>query len=111
VPTHGNDGKKFYALKAPGILDPFIRWDMCSASGSNETAHSNHGVGPRASTMVLIGSSSPESDPHTVIINSYLFTSQKTLYSTVSKLIITSVTYIGHVSLLYTSTGGHTIMA
>jgi len=95
VPAYGNDGIKCYAVKAPGILYPFLRWDMCSASGSNETAHSNHRMGPTASYYGGERKFLPfwKSDPQTVIINSCLFTSQKTIYSTVSKP-ITSVPYI-----------------
>ena len=57
-----------------------LEWDKCSVSGSKDTAHSNHGVGPRASYNMMTGSPSlGQSDPHIGIINFSHFTSQKTI--------------------------------
>ena len=57
-----------------------LECDECSSSGSKDTVHSNHGVGPRASYNMMTGSPSlGQSDPHIGIINLSLFTSQETI--------------------------------
>ncbi len=72
-----------------------LEWDKCSPSGSKDTAHSNHGVGLRASyNMMMTGSPSlGQSDPRIGIINLSLFTSLKTIEITTSKPIM-SLIYI-----------------
>ena len=58
-----------------------LQSDKCSASGSKDTAHSNHEVGPTASyNMMMTGSSTlGQSDPHICVKNWGLFTPQKTM--------------------------------